>query len=256
MTKRINLHILIAVMLASVAVACGEEEKVDPYKTVTLREVTRSTVVSKGFKYKLVQPEIVALNRNLGLIRDGNILEFIAARSLEDKIAGKMDGYFDLHVVKKFSPYVYFKVNQINTDTDTIFTNQRGAIAYPIITTEADYGTDAYEDKTIDEFQYNRTQTLNNLKEKKIKLVNAPIVVEMAEGRKHYYLEGKNGRVKIDQMSDSIGLIFKLLATSNYNFNGGVTLIEVEEYGKRIKSKLVGTVEINYIMFGDKLITG
>ncbi len=256
MTRKFNLHALIAVMLATFVFACGDEANVELYKTVTLREVTRTTVVSRGFRYKFVNPEIIALNRNLGLIRDGNIIEFIAARSLEDKIRGKMDGYFELNVVKKFSPYIYFKVDQINTETDTIMTNQRGAIAYPLITTAAEYGTDAFEDQSIDVYRYNRTEALNKLKEKKVKLQDATIVVETAEGRQHYYLDGPNGRLKVDQMSDGVGLIFKLLAEKGMPFRGGITLIELEDYGKRIKSKMIGLVEINYVMFGDKLIAG
>jgi hypothetical protein len=243
-------------MLATFVFACGEDENVDPYKTVTLREVTRTTVVSKGFKYKLVNPQVIALNRNLGLIRDGNIIEFIAARSLEDKVKGKTDGYFELNVVKKFSPFVFFKVDQINTETDTILTNQRGAIAYPLITTEAEYGTDAYEDQSIDVYRYNRTEALNNLKEKKVRLEDATIIVETVEGKQNYYLEGANGRLQVDQMSDGVGLFFKVLAEKGLPFRGGVTLIELEDYSKRIKSKMIGMVEINYVMYGDKLIAG
>ncbi|MFQ5512559.1 MAG: hypothetical protein ACE5EO_11995 [Candidatus Krumholzibacteriia bacterium] len=257
MTRKLSLHMMIAAVLATFVLACGEEENVDPYKTVTLREVTRSTVVSKGFKYKLVQPEIIALNRNLGLIRDGNIIEFIAARSLEDKIKGKTDGYFELNVVKKFSPYVYFKVDQINTETDTVFTNQRGAIAYPLITSEAEYGTDLFEDQAMDAIQFNRTGTLNGLKDKKIKIEDVTIGMEKSEGKNHFFLEGKNARLRIDeQMSDGVGLIFKLLVENGNTFRGGITLIEVEGYADRIKSRIAGTVEIDYVMYGDQLITG
>lgn len=256
MIRKLFLPALAAMSLASLLAACGEEAKTDPYKTVTLREVTRGTVVSKRFKYKFIKPQVVALNRNLGLIRDGNILEFIAARSLEDKLKDKLDGYFELAVTKRFSPYVYFRVEQINTETDTVFTAQRGAIAYPTITTEEEYGTDTYEERDINKIPYNNTGTLKAIQEKKIKVADAKIVVEQAEGKKHYFLEGAKARFRVDPMSDGMGLIFKLLAEKGYHFKGGLMLTEIEDYSDRMKSKVAGTVEVQYVMYGDKLITG
>ena len=132
MVKRIVLNAVIAALLGSILVACGESGEVDPYATVTLREATRGMVVSKGFKYKFQNPEIVALNRNLGMIREGNLIEFIGGRSLEDKLSGKTEGNFELAVVKTFSPYVHFKVEKIFTELDTTFMTT-GSVVYPTI---------------------------------------------------------------------------------------------------------------------------
>ncbi len=52
MFKNIVLNAVIAALLASLLVACGESGEVDPYPQVTLQEVTRGMVVSKGMKYK------------------------------------------------------------------------------------------------------------------------------------------------------------------------------------------------------------
>ena len=52
MFKNIVLNAVIVALLASLFIACEDGADVDPYAQVTLRQVTRSTVVSKGMKYK------------------------------------------------------------------------------------------------------------------------------------------------------------------------------------------------------------
>lgn len=255
MVKRIVLNVAIAALLASFLVACGEGEEVDPYVTVTLRQATREHVVSKGFKYKFQNPDIVALNRNLGLIRQGDLLEFIGARSLEDKLAGKTNGNFELAVVKEFSPYVHFKVEKIYTEADTTFMTQTGAIVYPTLYDIGDYGTEAFEERDINAIPYNRTGTLRQLVDTKMK-VKAKITVEKAEGRSFYVIHGDNAKFKVAETSDGVGLFLKLLTDKNYYFEGGVTMTAVEDYGERMKSKVAGTLEIQYLKFGDRIITG
>ncbi|MCH8332247.1 MAG: hypothetical protein IH946_12905, partial [Bacteroidetes bacterium] len=146
--------------------------------------------VSKQFKYRFENPEIVALHRNLGLIREGNLVEFIAGRSLEDKLEGMIDGDFQLNVVKIFSPFVHFKVEQVATATDTTFLPQTGAIGYPRLMNAADFTTDNYAVQDIHTIQYNRTGTLNQLKDKKLE-VSARVTIEEEEGVEFlFYLMG------------------------------------------------------------------
>ncbi len=254
MVKRIVLNTVIAVLLGSFLVACGESGEIDPYATVTLREATRGMVVSKGFKYKFQNPEIVALNRNLGMIREGNLVEFIGGRSLEDKLSGKIEGNFELAVVKQFSPYVHFKVEKIFTEIDTTFMTT-GSVVYPTIWEESEYGTDTYEDQDIDAIPYNRTGALRQLVDKKVR-VTAKITEEKEEGRIYYVLHGKNAKFNVGDTSDGTGMILKILAENGYPFEGGFIMTEVEDYGDRMKSKIAGTVEIQYVKYASKIITG
>jgi hypothetical protein len=255
MVKKIVLNVAIAALLASMLIACSEEGEVDPYTTVTLSQATRGNVVSKGFKYKFQNPDIIALNRNLGLIREGQLLEFIGARSLEDKLAGKTGGNFELAVIKEFSPYVHFKVEKIYTEVDTTFMTQTGGIVYPTIWNPADYGVEAFEKKDIDAIPYNRTETLRALVDTKIQ-VQGKLTLEKEEGRTYYMLHGKNAKFRVADASDGIGLFLKILIENNYLFEGGITMTTVEEFGERRKTKIAGTVEIQYLKYGDRIITG
>ena len=255
MFKNIVLNAVIAALLASLLVACGESSETDPYPQVTLQEVTRGMVVSKGMKYKFDNPEVIALNRNLGLIREGNLVEFISGRSLEDKLAGKLGDNFQLAVVKEYSPYVHFKVEKIFTDIDTTFMTQSGAILYPKIWKMDEFGVDGFEETNLDNIPYNRTGALRQLVDKKIR-VTGKITREMEEGNAFYVIHGANAMFRVADITDGIGLFLKICAEKGYVFEGGITLTEVEAYGDRMKSKVAGTIAVQYIKYGDKIITG
>lgn len=255
MARRILLPAMIAVLLASFLVACSDSGSRDPYATVTLHQVTQGTVVSRQFKYRFENPEIVALHRNLGLIREGNLIEFIAGRSLEDKLEGRIDGDFQLNVVKLFSPFVHFKVEQIATATDTTFLPQTGAIGYPRLMNAADFTTDNYTVHDVHTIPYNRTGTLNQLKDKKLE-VSARVTLEEEEGIEFFMLHGDNAKFRVASPGIGTGLILKVLAEKNYLFEGGIILTEVEPFGQRRNNKIAGTVEIQFVRYADRIITG
>jgi hypothetical protein len=255
MTRKWFVHVFLTASLTVPLAACSESGDEDPYKLVTLKEACYGQVVSKNFKYKFVNPEIVALNRNLGLIREGNEIEFIAARSLADRLEGHTDGALELAVVKKFSPYVHFKVERIVVEGDTMFPTQAGGIAYPTITTAEAYGIDAFEDRDLDKIPYNNTGVLRPLVGKKIK-VSGKIVTEKTEGKIVYFVEGRGAKLRIGDTTDGIGLIIKTLEKNNYTFEGGLMMTEVEPFAERRQNRVAGTFEVQYVMYGDQLISG
>jgi hypothetical protein len=255
MSRKWFVLTLLGVFFASFLAACSGSGEEDPYALVTLKQACFDQVVSKNFKYKFQNPEVVALYRNLGLVRDGNQLEIIAARSLADKLEGNTDGELELAVAKKFSPYVHFKVERIVANGDTTFPAQAGGIAYPVITSPEDYGVEGYEEKDIDQIPYNRTGTIRALKDKKIR-VRGPIIAEKSEGTTIFFIDGKGSKLRIGETSEAIGLFLNMFAKQNYIFEGGVIMTEPEPYSERMKNRIAGTVDIQYMMYGDRLITG
>jgi hypothetical protein len=253
MARRILWHTVMISVMGLLLVSCGEEGEIDPYKPVTLREVTRSQVVSKGFKYKLSNPNIEVLNQSLGLIREGSLVEFIGGRSLEEKLSGKMDGNFELAVVKEFSPYVHFKVERIYTSTDTTFMTP-GSVVYPRVVDAAQFSADEYISKSLDGIPYNRTDVLRELENTRMALSGATITRETSEGQPYYVLHGKNVKFRVADTGDGVGLILKLLVQKGYPFEGGVLMTEVEDYGARMKTKVGGTVEVMYVRYGSRVI--
>lgn len=253
MARRILWHTVLVSLVGLLLAGCGEKAEVDPYKAVTLREVTRSHVVSKGFKYKLTNPKVEVLNQSLGLVREGEILEFIGGRSLEEKLSGKLGGSFELAVVKEFSPYVHFKVERIYGDQDTTFMTP-GSVMYPRIVNASEFSAEGYEPKNLDAVPYNRTDVLRGLENTKMALSGAAITREEGDGQPYFMIHGQNVKFRVADTGDGVGLILKLLVEKGYPFDGGVLMIEVEDYGSRMKSKIGGTVEVMYVKYGSRVI--
>jgi len=99
----VSALLLVVVLATSVALTgCGKKEEVDPYVFDTLRRVTRGDTLSVGFLFEIRAPEFDYVRGNTAIIRDGNVLEFLVARDLENiypQLAGTLLG-----VRKAFSP--------------------------------------------------------------------------------------------------------------------------------------------------------
>jgi hypothetical protein len=255
MVRRILSYTTVACVLGLSLAGCGEKKEVDPYAAVTLKQVTRGQVVSKGFRYKLTNPKVEVLHQSLGLIREGDILEFIGGRSLEEKLEGKTDGTFALAVVKEFSPYVHFKVERIYGESDTTFMTP-GAVAYPRVMDAAQFSAAEYEPKSLDGIPYNRTDVLRGLENKKLALSGVTVTREAGEGQPYYMLHGKDVKFRVADTTDGLGLFLKLLIQKGYPFEGGVLMTETEDYGSRMKTKIGGTVEVMYLKYGSRVVSG
>jgi len=255
MAKRVFRNLVTAAAILSILSACGDTKKGDPSPTATLRRITRGKpVASMGFKYKLVNPQIEVLNRNLGLVREGNLVEFITGRNLEELLGERTGENFALAVVKEFSPFVHFRVEKIYTANDTTFLTP-GPVILPRVADAATFAVDAYERINVDEILYNRTDILRGLEKRKLKFV-ASVTEEQGSGGRYFLLHGTNAKFRVAAAPDGIGLILRLLSEKGYPFEGGVVMTGTEEQGSRMNSKIAGTVEVEYVKYGRRIVSG
>lgn len=255
MFKKYCILASLIVLVALTFIACGEETNTDPYADVTLRQATRGKVVSKGFKYEFHNPNIVALHNHIGVIREGNLLEFISGRSLEDKLQGLEGKDFSLGVVKEYSPYVHFKVEQIYTGTDTIFMTQTGSIDYPNVTTEDKFNRSAFDEYNIGRIPYNKTATIRTLINNKYFVKTKITRVEENGGEVYMLVAGEN-KFRVIEPDDGTSAILQMLVAGGYEFEGGVTLTAMEDFGSRRVSKIIGDVQIDFVKYGRMVVSG
>ena len=109
MLKKCVLPCTLAIAFMALLAGCSSEQaQVDPYAEGTLTQLTRGPViVSKGFRYKLRNPQIIEAEGHLALIREGNVVEFLVGRSIADRIEGMDRTNIEFNVVKNFSPFVH-----------------------------------------------------------------------------------------------------------------------------------------------------
>jgi len=254
MLKKYSVFFILMILIVAFIPACSGGGEKDPYALVTLHQATQGKVVSKGFKYRFDNPDIVAMNDHLGLIREGGLIEFISGRSLESKVQG-VSGNMELCVVKEYSPFVHFRVEKIYSGTDTVFISQAGAISYPKIVKADEFTPKGYEETNIDRFPYNKTAFLKDQVDKKF-TVTCRLMQEEEEGETFYVLAGDESKIKIATPPDGIALMLKVLMKSNYMFEGGFTFSEYEEnFPYRKSTGIVGTADIDFIKYGNTVVS-
>lgn len=245
----------VAIVGTLLVLGCGGEGKnVDPYAEVTLQQATRGPVViSKRFRYKLRNPQILEKTGHLLLVKEGDIIEMITGRSIADKLEGLDTSNIEFNVVKKYSPYVHFQCEQIVSGQDTVFISQAGAIDFPTVTPVADFKSRDYEDYDLDRLRYNRTADLRKAVDKQFK-VKGTVSIAEEDGEEVWLLSGDESVVRIVDPTDGVATILKLLVENNQEFEGGITFTEVEPWPERKDNHICGNVEVDFVRYYDKYI--
>jgi hypothetical protein len=104
---------------------CGKKIAIDPYVYGSLRAVTRGVTMSPNFLFEIDAPQFEYVKGNVGIVRDGNLLEFVVAKDLEQN-ASSYKGAL-LGVQRLFKPTTHLKLRRVKRDgqvaaVDTAFT--------------------------------------------------------------------------------------------------------------------------------------
>jgi len=241
--------------MTTVLAGCGEEKNANPYARVSLRQATYGpTVVSKGYKYEIVNPTIVQAKGSLCLVREGNVTTFVVGRSLADKIAGLDPSHITFDVVKKYSPFVHFKAQQVVSGADTVFISSTGSIFYPHITPAASFTSPDFNAVPMSRFRWNASAKLKKMEEKKYSVRSKLARVE-EEGEEHWMLVGDRGSLRIDSPTDADEIVLSELLKNQLDFEGGITFTQTEEWTARRNNHVAGTVSIDYVKFMNRVFS-
>ncbi len=96
---------LLASLTLSGMVGCAKKEPVDPYVYASLRQIMTGAVldtVTRNFTFEIDAPRFEYVRGNVGIIRDGNMLQFLVAKDLEN-LAPRLKGAL-LGVRMTFTP--------------------------------------------------------------------------------------------------------------------------------------------------------
>lgn len=242
---------------------CGEGTPPDPYAKVSLHQALYGPpVLSKGFKYKLVGPEIVDAAGDYVLVREGNVSTFITGSSIADKIAGHDAKTITYNVVKKFTPAPHFRAREVIAGNDTIPIPSGRTIPLPPMTSAAKFNSDDYKAIDMGHFRWNDTIGLQKetnkkyaLKAKLVKTKEGKDEVWMLEGTEPA-ARGVVPTLRVTSPSPAMEIVFDLIAKSGQEFDGGITFTDVEAWPKRQKNHVCGTVDVDYAHFLDRVFKG
>jgi hypothetical protein len=254
MSKKFFVMWVVAAIAAVFVAGCSETE-VDPYAQVSLHQATYGPpVISKGDKYKIVNPEIVEAVDHLCLIREGNVVEFIAGRSIADKLEGLDTSNITFHVVKKYTPFVHFKVEQVISGQDTVFMSQAGSILYPRIRPADQFTSKDHSETAIDRFRWNDTQGLRRALDGKY-AVTARLAKVEEDGEMVWMLQGERATFRVADPHNGLEIVLRLIQAQGADFDGGITFVEEEDWPVRRNNHISGTVNIDYVKFLDRVFS-
>jgi len=253
---------------------CGGKKDADPYVYASLRAVTRGDTLSKNFLFEIDAPRFDYVKGNTGIVRDGNLLEFVVGTNLEQAhqtYAGSLLG-----VQKFFTPTPFLMVKRV----------KRGGVATPV-----DSCTNAVVPRVI-KISENDAQTpgfnfvaeLNwkNLESMKALLPKdanaAPVQVQSAVERfvwmpRHdmaapgpndnaWYAIFPEATLQIDKVTPGASWMMELLKSRNLPLVGSFSVTEADSnYASRraehgALGHVVGKMQINWFRYANAFIKG
>jgi len=256
MIKKCVLPVALLMFSMMALTGCNDNKNVDAYLTTSLRNATYGTLApSKGYKYKIVNPVIVEAVGHLCLVREGNVTELIVGRSIADKMATLETDQITFNVVKKYSPYLHFKCEQMVAGTDTLFMPQAGSIYFPVITEVADFRSKDHDDINMNRFRYNDTAGLRKMEEKQFG-IKAQVARIEEDGDEVWMLIGPRGNLRIARTNDHTEMVLRLLARENLEFEGGITFDVMEDWPARRNNNVCGDVTVDFITYMNRVFSG
>lgn len=266
--KRVPTVVLGALVLA--LTGCGKDEQVDPYTVATLREATYGEVASEGFKYKIVNPQIIDSLGNFVLIRQANLTEFLTGNDIVEQIQKLSDkSSLTFNVVKQFKPMVHFQCASVVSPSDSLVVSHDKPIAFPRIADAASFVPPAdFLETDMTQFRYDDTEGLFALVHKK-HTIRAKLARMEEDSASVWVLEGdmpcgsyftrdeklgaKVPRLRVQTPRPGLEIVLRALERNDIDFSGGITFTEVELSRERHKNHICGTAEITYVRFLDKV---
>ncbi|MCK4235584.1 MAG: hypothetical protein KAX38_00600 [Candidatus Krumholzibacteria bacterium] len=251
---------LIVVFLTGILAGCGGKVE-ETYIMTTLREATRGSILSPGFKFGFDTPKFISTHKNLALVREGNLIEFFTGRDIENKsklVEGKK---FTLGARKIFNPVVHFTVDFMVSGGDTVRVGEPYEVSFPTLMKKFEYDTEGFEEVDLDALTSN-TRLLKPIFNTSFLVKNGKVAYEEIPDPKgkepsmEFTLRLKNVRFVIDDLSDEMQLILKALINENLYFEGGVS------YGSRPTTSqkyrkandLGGKVKVDFIKYGNLVV--
>ena len=250
--SRFMKSLLIIAVLSGFIAGCGGGVD-DTYVMVSLREATRGDVLSPGFKYGFDKPNFVATHKNVGLVRENNLIEVFVGDGLEEMLGRVAGGNYTVLARKYFEPVIHFNVDYLMMGADSMVVGTPYEAAIPNMLRTRDYNTDEFIDVDLDKLTTNRL-TLKEIQDARFKVADAKIKYEMVGEEMHYTLNLPNVRFLIEEPGDDIVLILKALINEKLYFTGGVSYGAIPSQSMRNATDSGGYVKVEYIAYGNRYI--
>ncbi len=243
---------MIVALLAGFVAGCGGSVD-ETYVAISLRDATRTNVLSPGFKFGFESPNFVAVHKNVSLVREGNLIEIFVGDGLEGEISKLSGGRFTVCARKFFDPVIHFNVDYLVAGSDTVMVGEPYEVAIPSLLKMRDFSTDDFDEVELDKITSNRL-SLKDLPETRFKVQDAKVMYEMIGEEEMYTIHLPKTRLIVKDPGDDIILIFKALINEQLYFTGGVSYGEIPSQSFRRNYDSAGEVTVDYIAYANRYV--
>ncbi len=251
--------ILVVALISVIFASCGGKVE-ESYQMVTLREAGHSNIISPGYKFGFDTPKFIAVKGNVGMVREGNLIEFFAGQDLENKLKRVEGKRFVAGVTKSFSPRVHFSVDFFVAGSDTIRVGEASFADFPTLIKGYDKGQfEEIEYESID----SGIASLKDIYDTKFKIEKVKISYEeirnaKGEPVKTYMVTLPKVRFILEPIDPGMELIVKALIAENHYFSGGLAFggkPSDSEFPRdyRERTKIGGTAKLEYLDYAGQV---
>jgi len=263
---------------------CSKEKAVDPYVYDSLRRITRGDTLSTDFLFEFDCPGFEYVRGNTGIIRDGNLLEFLVAQNLEQRYTD-LNGCL-LGVQKTFTPQpTHYVLRRIKCngviEADSLKTPEHYTLPHLLRAGAVDLETPGaplpdlgWSRKEIDEARAtflpeNEGDALKPVQSGIEHFVYVPRHDLSEEAAANptpedyaWYAVFANSSVEIVDLTDGADWMLHLLLDKNLPLVGSFSLVSLEdEYSvRKIEhpglGHVVGTMKINWFKYANTFVEG
>ena len=239
MSKLFKAFLLVA-LLSGVLAGCGGGLD-DDYMEVTLRAASRERLYSQEFRFSFINPDIISAHRDIAIIREGNLLEYLTGENLEEKLkeveAEAWEDFLDMTI-------------------STIKVKQVYDVQFPILIGE--YSDEGFEDVELSRLNTHRLR-LKPIVGTKFKVHKGIVKYEQIpiDGELVWYftLHLKNVRFLISDPDDDMVLLLKALINEDLYFEGGVSYGKIPSKPFRRITNSGGWIKLDFFHFGGRVAT-
>ena len=254
MSKLFKAFLLVA-LLSGVLAGCGGGLD-DDYMEVTLRAASRERLYSQEFRFSFINPDIISAHRDIAIIREGNLLEYLTGENLEEKLKEVEGRNYTIGVRKLFTPFIHFVVDWLEVGGRTIKVKQVYDVQFPILIGE--YSDEGFEDVELSRLNTHRLR-LKPIVGTKFKVHKGIVKYEQIpiDGELVWYftLHLKNVRFLISDPDDDMVLLLKALINEDLYFEGGVSYGKIPSKPFRRITNSGGWIKLDFFQFGGRVAT-
>jgi hypothetical protein len=246
---------LLVTLVSGVLAGCGGGLDED-YMEVSLRAASRERLYSKEFRFSFENPDIISAHKNIAIIREGNLLEYLIGEDLEEKLKMVEGRSFTMGVRKLFTPFIHFTVDWLEAGGKKIKVKQVYDAQFPILIGE--YSDEGFDDVELSRINTHRLRlkpiagTKFKVRRGVIKYEQIPIDDELVW---YYTLHLKNVRFLISDPDDDMILLLKALMNEDLYFEGGVSYGKIPSKPFRRTTNSGGWIKIDFFKFGGRWAT-